>query len=127
MKLPIDEVLKMLENGAFDNYEDEIEEYFRLMTGQYFMPNTPALINSGRPLGMLSACFVVPIEDDMESIMKAAHDVAMIQKAGGGCIDGNAKIIFENDGEEHIMTMAEMYERYKDLGEFYDPEYNRWG
>ncbi len=130
MKLPIDKVLKMLENGAFDNYEDEIEEYFRLMTGQYFMPNTPpALINSGRPpLGMLSACFVVPIEDDMESIMKAAHDVAMIQKAGGGgCIDGNAKIIFENDGEEHIMTMAEMYERYKDLGEFYDPEYNRWG
>lgn len=84
MKLPIDEVLKMLENGAFDNYEDEIEEYFRLMTRQYFMPNTPALINSGRPLGMLSACFVVPIEDDMESIMKAAHDVAMIQKAGGG-------------------------------------------
>lgn len=127
MKLPIDEVLKMLENGAFDNYEDEIEEYFRLMTRQYFMPNTPALINSGRPLGMLSACFVVPIEDDMESIMKAAHDVAMIQKAGGGCIDGNAKVIFENDGEEHIMTMAEMYERYKGLGEFYDPEYNRWG
>ncbi|AMQ18839.1 vitamin B12-dependent ribonucleotide reductase [Thermococcus peptonophilus] len=127
MKLSIEEVLKMLENGAFDNYEDEIEEYFRLMTGQYFMPNTPALINSGRPLGMLSACFVVPIEDDMESIMKAAHDVAMIQKAGGGCIDGNAKIIFENEGEEHIMTMAEMYERYKDLGEFYDPEYNRWG
>jgi ribonucleoside-diphosphate reductase alpha chain len=84
MKLPIDEVVRMLENGAFDKYEDEIEEYFRLMTGQVFMPNTPALINSGRPLGMLSACFVVPIEDDMESIMKAAHDVAMIQKAGGG-------------------------------------------
>ncbi len=84
MKAPIDELIRMLENGAFDNYEDEIEEYFRLMTGQVFMPNTPALINSGRPLGMLSACFVVPIEDDMESIMKAAHDVAMIQKAGGG-------------------------------------------
>ncbi|ASJ03606.1 ribonucleoside-diphosphate reductase [Thermococcus profundus] len=84
MKLPIDEVVQMLENGAFDKYEDEVEEYFRLMTSQVFMPNTPALINSGRPLGMLSACFVVPIEDDMESIMKAAHDVAMIQKMGGG-------------------------------------------
>ncbi|EEB72993.1 adenosylcobalamin-dependent ribonucleoside-diphosphate reductase [Thermococcus sp. AM4] len=127
MKVSIDEFLGMLENGAFDDYESEIEEYFRLMTSQTFMPNTPALINSGRPLGMLSACFVVPIEDDMESIMKAAHDVAMIQKSGGGCIDGNAKILFENEGEEHLTTMAEMYERYKHLGEFYDKNYNRWG
>ncbi|AFK22117.1 adenosylcobalamin-dependent ribonucleoside-diphosphate reductase [Pyrococcus sp. ST04] len=84
MKVSIDEFLSMLERGEFDKYEREIEEYFRLMTNQVFMPNTPALINSGRPLGMLSACFVVPIEDDMESIMKAAHDVAMIQKMGGG-------------------------------------------
>ena len=84
MKVPAKKILEMLENGAFDNYEDEVEEFFRLMTSQVFMPNTPALINSGRPLGMLSACFVVPIEDDMESIMKAAHDVAMIQKMGGG-------------------------------------------
>ncbi|MBO8175023.1 MAG: vitamin B12-dependent ribonucleotide reductase [Thermococcus sp.] len=127
MKVSIDEIVKMLENGAFDEYEKEVEEYFRLMTNQVFMPNTPALINAGRPLGMLSACFVVPIEDDMESIMKAAHDVAMIQKMGGGCIDGNARIIFENEGEEHLMTMAQMYGCYRNLGEFYDPEYNRWG
>ena len=97
MKVPIDEIIKMLENGAFDSYEDEIEEYFRLMTGQVFMPNTPALINSGRPLGMLSACFVVPIEDDMESIMKAAHDVAMIQKAGGGTGMNFSKLRPEGD------------------------------
>ncbi|RLF77701.1 adenosylcobalamin-dependent ribonucleoside-diphosphate reductase, partial [Thermococci archaeon] len=84
MKISIDELIKMIEHGEFDEYEDEVEEYFRLMTSQIFMPNTPALINSGRPLGMLSACFVVPIEDDMESIMKAAHDVAIIQKMGGG-------------------------------------------
>ncbi|AIF70280.1 ribonucleoside-diphosphate reductase [Palaeococcus pacificus DY20341] len=84
MKVSIDEFVKMIESGEFDNYEDEVEEYFRLMTSQVFMPNSPALINSGRPLGMLSACFVVPIEDDMESIMKAAHDVAIIQKMGGG-------------------------------------------
>lgn len=127
MKVSIDEFLAMLEKGEFNEYEKEINEYFRLMTNQIFMPNTPALINSGRPLGMLSACFVVPIEDDMESIMKAAHDVAMIQKMGGGCIDGKAKIIFENEGEEHLTTMEEMYERYKHLGEFYDEEYNRWG
>jgi len=97
MKVSIDEFLKMLENGAFDDYEAEIEEYFRLMAGQVFMPNTPALINSGRPLGMLSACFVVPIEDDMESIMKAAHDVAMIQKAGGGTGVNFSKLRPEGD------------------------------
>ncbi|NJE62138.1 adenosylcobalamin-dependent ribonucleoside-diphosphate reductase [Thermococcus sp. 21S7] len=97
MKVPIDDVIKMLENGAFDRYEDEVEEYFRLMTSQIFMPNTPALINSGRPLGMLSACFVVPIEDDMESIMKAAHDVAMIQKMGGGTGVNFSKLRPEGD------------------------------
>ncbi|ALV63020.1 Ribonucleotide reductase of class II (coenzyme B12-dependent), intein-containing [Thermococcus sp. 2319x1] len=84
MKVSIDEFLNMLERGDFDRYEEVIEDFFNLMVNQVFMPNTPALINSGRPLGMLSACFVVPIEDDMESIMKAAHDVAIIQKMGGG-------------------------------------------
>lgn len=127
MRIGIDRVIEMLEGGEFDSYENEIEEYFSLMTHQIFMPNTPALINAGRPLGMLSACFVVPIEDDMESIMKAAHDVAMIQKMGGGCIDGNARIVFENDAETHIMTMEGMYERYRGLGEFYDGSLNRYG
>ncbi|OYT32978.1 hypothetical protein B6U96_18185 [Archaeoglobales archaeon ex4484_92] len=127
MKVSIDEFLRMLEQGEFEKYEEVVEEYFNLMVNQVFMPNTPALINSGRPLGMLSACFVVPIEDDMESIMKAAHDVAIIQKMGGGCIDGNAKILFENEGEEHLTTMAEMYERYKGFSEFYDSDYHRWG
>ena len=97
MKVSIDEIVKMLEDGAFDKYENEIEEYFRLMTNQVFMPNTPALINAGRPLGMLSACFVVPIEDDMESIMKAAHDVAMIQKMGGGTGVNFSKLRPEGD------------------------------
>ncbi|AEC51907.1 ribonucleotide-diphosphate reductase alpha subunit [Pyrococcus sp. NA2] len=97
MKVSIDEFLSMLERGEFDKYEKEIDEYFRLMTNQVFMPNTPALINSGRPLGMLSACFVVPIEDDMESIMKAAHDVAMIQKMGGGTGINFSKLRPEGD------------------------------
>ncbi|RLF87088.1 intein-containing adenosylcobalamin-dependent ribonucleoside-diphosphate reductase, partial [Thermococci archaeon] len=97
MKISIDEFLNMLENGEFDEYENVIEEFFNLMVNQVFMPNTPALINSGRPLGMLSACFVVPIEDDMESIMKAAHDVAIIQKMGGGTGINFSKLRPEGD------------------------------
>ncbi|MBC7095035.1 adenosylcobalamin-dependent ribonucleoside-diphosphate reductase, partial [Thermococcus sp.] len=97
MKVSIDEFLNMLKNGEFDKYEGVIEEFFNLMVNQVFMPNTPALINSGRPLGMLSACFVVPIEDDMESIMKAAHDVAIIQKMGGGTGLNFSKIRPEGD------------------------------
>lgn len=84
MLVSIDEFLKLLETGYFNKYEEMIDEVFELLTHKVFMPNTPALINAGRRLGMLSACFTLDVEDDMESIMQLAHDVAIIQKCGGG-------------------------------------------
>ncbi|RJP46389.1 MAG: adenosylcobalamin-dependent ribonucleoside-diphosphate reductase [Armatimonadetes bacterium] len=59
-------------------------EFYQIMAAQRFIPNTPTMLNAGKQMQQLSACFVLPIEDDMRSIAQTMVDMVMIHKSGGG-------------------------------------------
>ncbi|TFG09354.1 ribonucleotide-diphosphate reductase subunit alpha, partial [Candidatus Heimdallarchaeota archaeon] len=79
----IDEMFWRVANFIGNN-EEEKNQFHELMTSLRLLPNSPTLMNSGTTLGQLSACFVLPIEDDMTSIFDAVKNAALIHQSGGG-------------------------------------------
>ena len=97
MKVSWSRLLGMLEGREFDHIADSIDKYYYLMVSRKFLPNTPALANFGSYLGMGSACFVLDIDDSLDSIMETLKNAAIIFKAGGGVGYNFSKLRPEGD------------------------------
>lgn len=97
MRVPWGVFLQMLSEKRFEKYHEVFLKYYRIMVEKKFMPNSPTLFNAGARLGQLSACFVLDIDDNIESIMDAAKDAAVIFKSGGGVGINYSKLRPEGD------------------------------
>ncbi|HMK82495.1 MAG TPA: adenosylcobalamin-dependent ribonucleoside-diphosphate reductase [Candidatus Bathyarchaeia archaeon] len=86
-----------LRTGGCNDFQKSIDAFYALMVTRKFMPNTPAIANFGNALGMGSACFVLDIDDSIESIMETLKQTAVVFKAGGGMGYNFSKLRPEGD------------------------------